>query len=217
MNISRLNLLFAASALTFVTACAGTGGPNDNLRTRQGAAAGALAGALAGAATGDDKAERRRQAVIGAALGAGIGAAIGSNLDRQEAELRAALSNEVGIVNTGNRLVVTLPEGILFATDSTAVSSSARSDLFALADSMNRYPDTTINVIGHTDNVGDAAYNFDLSQRRAQAVSSVLINGGVSPARIRSVGRGEDQPIATNLTAEGRQANRRVEITITPN
>ena len=217
MILKRVNLIFAASSLAFVTACAGTGGPNDNLNARQGAAIGAGLGALVGAATGDDKDERRRQAVIGAALGAGIGAGVGSALDRQEEELRAALGGNVGIVNTGDRLVVTLPQDILFATDSTAVSGSMRGDLATLANSMNRYPNTTVNVIGHTDNVGDAAYNFDLSQRRAQAVSSILINAGVSPARIRSVGRGEDQPIATNLTPEGRQANRRVEIIITPN
>ena len=82
---------------------------------------------------------------------------------------------------------------------------------------MNRYPDTTVNVIGHTDNTGAASYNQDLSQRRAQAVASVLINAGVAPQRIRSIGRGEDSPIASNLTPEGRQQNRRVEIIITPN
>ena len=86
-----------------------------------------------------------------------------------------------------------------------------------MASSINRYPNTTVNVIGHTDSTGEAAYNFDLSQRRAQAVASVLINGGVSPQRIRSIGRGEDAPIATNATAQGRQQNRRVEIIITPN
>jgi len=72
-------------------------------------------------------------------------------------------------------------------------------------------------VIGHTDNTGAAAYNQDLSQRRAQAVSSVLVNAGVAPVRVRAIGRGEDQPIASNLTPEGRQQNRRVEIIITPN
>ena len=82
---------------------------------------------------------------------------------------------------------------------------------------MNRYPDTTVNVVGHTDNVGAAGYNQDLSARRANAVASVLINGGVAPSRIRAFGRGEEAPIATNLTAEGRQQNRRVEIIILPN
>ena len=85
-----------------------------------------------------------------------------------------------------------------------------------MAGSLNRYPNTTVNVVGHTDNTGEAAYNQSLSERRAQAVASVLISAGVSPARIRSIGRGEDQPVASNLTAEGRQQNRRVEIIITP-
>ena len=216
-TLSRINLGLAAVSLSLVTACAGTGGPNDNLRTRQGAAAGAIAGALAGAATGDTKDERRRQAVIGAALGAGVGATVGSALDRQAQELQNALGSNVGIVNTGDNLIVTLPQDVLFATDSTVVSGAARGDLMTLASSIQNYPNTTVNVIGHTDNVGDAAYNLDLSQRRAQSVSSILINSGVNPARIRSVGRGEDQPIATNLTPEGRQQNRRVEVVITPN
>ena len=108
-------------------------------------------------------------------------------------------------------------QDILFATNSTEVSGRSQADLRTLANSMNQYPNTTVNVIGHTDNVGDASFNFDLSQRRAQAVTSVLISSGVSPSRIVSTGRGEDAPVATNLTAEGRQANRRVEIVITPN
>lgn len=217
MTLTRINLLLAASSLALVTACAGTGGPNDNIKARQGAATGAALGALAGAITGDDKDERRRQAVIGAAVGAGIGAGIGNALDQQEEELRASLGGNVGIVNNGNNLTVTLPQDILFATNSTAVSGSAQSDLFALSNSLQRFPNSTVNVIGHTDNVGEAAFNLDLSQRRAQAVSSILINAGVSPSRIRSVGRGEAAPIATNLTPEGRQQNRRVDVIITPN
>ena len=217
MKLARMNMIFAAATLAFVSACAGTGGPNDNIKTRQGAATGAALGALAGIATADNKEERRRQAVIGAALGAGVGASIGARLDRQEEELRAALGGNVGIVNDGSNLTVTLPQDILFAFNSTEVSSGARSDLLALANSLQRFPNSTVNVIGHTDNVGEAAFNFDLSQRRAQAVSSILINAGVSPARIRSVGRGETAPVATNLTPEGRQQNRRVEVVITPN
>ena len=127
------------------------------------------------------------------------------------------MGSNVGIVNNGNNLVVTLPQDILFAVDSTTVSGASQNDIFTLASSINRYPNTTVNVIGHTDSTGEAAYNFNLSQRRAQAVASVLINGGVSPQRIRSIGRGEDAPIATNATAQGRQQNRRVEIIITPN
>lgn len=217
MTLMKLPLVFAATSLIAVTACSGTGGPNDNVNTRGGAAAGALAGALVGAATGDNRRERQRGALIGAALGAGAGATIGSALDRQEEELRQALSNNVGITNNGNNLTVTLPDGILFATNSSTVSGRAQNDLFALAQNLNRNPNSTVNVIGHTDNVGEAAFNFDLSQRRAQSVASVLINAGVAPQRIRSVGRGEDAPVASNLTPEGRQQNRRVEIVITPN
>lgn len=217
MTISKLSLVAAAAALLAVSACEMTDPNNPQHNTQSGAAAGAALGALVGIAAGDSAEERRRGAVLGAIVGGSIGALAGAQLDKQEAELRAQMGPQVGIVNTGSQLIVTLPQDILFATDSTSLTGALRSDLNALAASLNRYPDTTVNVIGHTDNVGAASYNLDLSQRRAQAVSSVLINGGVAAYRIRAIGRGEDAPIATNLTAEGRQLNRRVEIIITPN
>ena len=218
MNFTKLPLVLAAASLTFVAACDDTG-PNENRNARQGAAIGAVGGSLVGAALNNDGTvrERNRAALIGAALGAGGGAAIGNNLDKQAEELRRELRQDVGVSNNGSNLVVVLSQDLLFATDSTAVSSVSRGELGIVAQSLNKYPNTTVNVIGHTDNTGEAAYNLDLSQRRAQAVSSVLINGGVSPSRIRAIGRGEDQPIASNLNAQGRQANRRVEIIITPN
>lgn len=217
MTISKLSLAAAAAALLAVSACEMTDPNNPQRNTQSGAAAGAALGALVGIAAGDSAEERRRGAVLGAIVGGSIGALAGAQLDKQEAELRAQMGPQVGIVNTGSQLIVTLPQDILFATDSTSLTGALRSDLNALAASLNRYPDTTVNVIGHTDNVGAASYNLDLSQRRAQAVSSVLINGGVAAYRIRAIGRGEDAPVATNLTAEGRQLNRRVEIIITPN
>jgi outer membrane protein OmpA-like peptidoglycan-associated protein len=105
----------------------------------------------------------------------------------------------------------------LFATDSAAVRPDLRSDLNAVAASLLRYPNSTIQVVGHTDNTGTAAYNQDLSQRRAVSVASILRESGVPGGRIAAVGRGEDQPIASNLTPEGRAQNRRVEIIIRPN
>lgn len=216
MTLKKIPLLLAAASLTLVGACA-TSIPNDGIKTRNGAAIGAGLGALAGIVGGDTAKERRENAAKGALIGGFIGAGIGSALDQQEEELRAQMGGNVGIVNNGNNLVVTLPQDILFATDSTSVSGASQSDLFTLASSINRYSNTTVNVVGHTDNTGDASYNFDLSQRRAQAVTSVLINVGVAPQRIRSIGRGEDAPVATNATAAGRQQNRRVEIIITPN
>jgi outer membrane protein OmpA-like peptidoglycan-associated protein len=111
---------------------------------------------------------------------------------------------------------VTLPQDILFDTDSATLTGALQSDLSALARNLNAYPGTTVTVVGHTDNVGDAEYNQNLSRRRAQAVTSVLISSGVSPERIRTLGQGESAPIADNLTPEGRRQNRRVEIVINP-
>ena len=82
---------------------------------------------------------------------------------------------------------------------------------------LNQYPNTTVQVIGHTDSEGTAAYNQDLSERRARAVASVLLEQGVSGSRVVPIGRGEAQPIASNNSSEGRRQNRRVEIVITPN
>lgn len=216
MPLMKLPLIFAAASLAFVGACTETS-PNGGVKARNGAAIGAGLGALAGIAGADTAKERRQNLAKGAVIGGLIGAGIGNALDRQEEELRAQMGSNIGIVNNGNNLVVTLPQDILFATDSATVSGSSQNDIFTLANSINRYPNTTVNVIGHTDSTGEAAYNFDLSQRRAQAVASVMINAGVSPQRIRSIGRGEDAPIATNATAQGRQQNRRVDIVITPN
>jgi outer membrane protein OmpA-like peptidoglycan-associated protein len=161
--------------------------------------------------------DRNRAALVGAALGAGVGAGVGNNLDRQAEGLRRALRSDVGVSNNGNNLVVVLSQDLLFATNSTQVGAQSQNDLLIVARSLTNYPDSTVNVIGHTDNVGSAAFNQDLSERRAQSVASVLRSGGVSSARIRSIGAGLNQPIASNATAEGRQLNRRVEIIITPN
>ena len=154
---------------------------------------------------------------MGAAIGAAIGGAIGYSLDQQAAELNNDFNNnQIDVINTGSELIVRMPEGILFATDSAALNTNLRSDLFVLAESLNKYPNSIVTITGHTDNVGTAAYNRDLSQRRAQSVASVLRTGGVAASRMRVGGAGESQPIATNQTAAGRQLNRRVDITITP-
>jgi outer membrane protein OmpA-like peptidoglycan-associated protein len=216
MTFLKLPLVIATAGMTFVGACTDTA-PNGGEKARSGAILGAGLGAIAGIAAGDNAKDRRQNAIKGAVLGGLVGTGIGNALDKQEEELRAQLGGNVGIVNNGNNLVVTLPQDILFATNSTSVSGASQNDLRTLASSINRYPNSTVNVVGHTDTVGDAAFNFDLSLRRAPAVTSVLINSGVPTQRIRSTGRGEDQPVATNANASGRQLNRRVEIIITPN
>lgn len=209
--------LGAAIALTGCTD-PGQFDPNDpNRNQRQGAIAGGLLGATAGILLGDNAQERRRGALIGGAVGAAGGAIVGNQLDRQAAELAQSLDGRIGIINTGNELIVRMPQDVLFDIDSAALRPDLRSDLQSLAVSLNRYPDTTVQVIGHTDNTGSADYNLDLSQRRARAVTAELQLGGVAPARLLALGAGEDQPIASNLTAEGRAQNRRVDITIRPN
>lgn len=220
MIFHKVPLILAAAGTLGLAACTdpayGPGGPNE--RTRTGAITGAIVGGIAGAATGEDGDERVRQAAIGAAVGAGVGAGVGAVLDRQAAELRRDLDDSrIEVVNTGRELVVRMPQDILFAVDSTAVSPALQDDLFALAANLNRYPNSTVQVIGHTDNTGSAAYNQDLSERRAQSVAAILRSGGVSGGRLAAIGRGEDQPIASNLSAEGRAQNRRVDIVIRPN
>ena len=218
--ILKTPLLLAFAGVIALGACTdpATQTTDPNQRTKEGAVSGGLAGAIAGAATGDDAGERRRGALIGGIVGAGVGAAVGYNLDQQAAELRRDFGDDrIQIINNGDTLLVRMPQDILFDIDSANVRPSLRSDLQVLAGSLNRYPGSTVQVVGHTDNTGTASYNQGLSQRRADSVASVLIGAGVAPGRIVAFGRGEDQPIASNLTVEGRARNRRVDITIIPN
>jgi len=217
MMTSRISIGLGAISLLALTACQAPLPGQTNQNATTGAAVGALLGAGVGALTGDNREDSIRNAAIGAAVGAGLGAIGGDSLDRQEAELRAQLGSGVGLVNTGSQLIVTMPQDILFATGSATLTPTLIGDLQDVARSLNSYPNTTVQVVGHTDNTGDAAYNQRLSEQRAQSVASVLISSGVAPARVQIVGRGENNPIASNQTAEGRAQNRRVEIIITPN
>lgn len=179
-----------------------------------GAVTGALLGAAAGAAKDDE--DRARNAAVGGLIGGLAGGMIGSALDAQARALQSSVSGSTTVVNTGSALVVTMPQDILFATDSAALRPDLTRDLDAVAQNLISYPQSTILITGHTDNTGEAAYNQDLSLRRAQSVANVLRQAGVASARISPVGMGEDAPVASNLTPEGRAQNRRVEITITP-
>ena len=188
------------------------GAGSETPKTQQGALIGAGVGAIAGQIVGGDT----EATLLGAALGAAVGGAAGYNLDKQEAELRRQLDSGVSITNTGDRLIVSMPQDLLFATDSFAVRPDLQNDLYAVADSLQQYPQSTIQVVGHTDSDGDAGYNQQLSERRASSVASVLLNAGVPSQRIQTVGRGETQPVASNLNASGKAQNRRVEIVILP-
>ncbi|MEM8980013.1 MAG: OmpA family protein [Pseudomonadota bacterium] len=216
MSMKMIPLALAAT-LT-LTACTDPAriGSEDTRKRDSGALVGGIAGGVLGALIGDSEEEKRRGALIGAAVGAGAGAAIGNNLDKQEAELRESLNNETSIVNNGSSLVVTLPQDVLFAVDSAVLRPDLETDIRTLGASLLRYPNSAVDVIGHTDNTGDAAYNQGLSQRRADAVRNVLVSSGVSFSRVNAIGAGENTPVATNLTPEGRAKNRRVEFVIRP-
>jgi len=211
---SRIPLAIGLSGALLAAGCMdGTMG-DDRSRTQSGAIAGATIGAAAGVLTGSGN--RFERAAVGAVVGGIAGGAIGAVLDRQAAELRRDLGSNVDVRNTGSQLVLTMPQDILFATDSAVLRPDLQSDLRVLAANLQRYPESRITVIGHTDNTGSAAYNQTLSERRAGAVAAVLRDAGVPGWRISAIGRGLTQPVASNATPEGRRLNRRVEIVITP-
>lgn len=203
---------FTLSACNDPSQLASNTDPNKNRNS--GAIAGGILGAGIGAIVGDGA----KGAAIGAVAGAITGAAIGDSLDKQAAELRGQLASDgITVTNTGNALIVTLPQDITFATDSFTVRDSLRADLSRLSQHLLKYPKSTVQVIGHTDSDGEAAYNVGLSQRRANAVAEVLQGNGIPYTRLVTIGRGEEQPVASNLTEEGRAQNRRVEIVVIPN
>lgn len=214
----KLPLTLALGAVVALSACTdpnAVGGANDpNRNANRGAAIGALSGAALGAVVSGNA----RGAAVGAIVGGAAGAGIGYSLDQQEAELRRDFDNEsVQITNTGDSLIVTLPQDILFATNSYEVQPSMRGDLAVLANSLRNYPESTVQVTGHTDSTGEAAFNQTLSERRAGAVANVLTTNGVSSTRVQTFGQGENRPVASNLTPEGRALNRRVDVVILPN
>lgn len=216
MNL-KAPIILGLSATLLVTACGGGGGGRRNNNAEQGAITGAVVGGLAGAITADEGDDVLGRAIGGAAIGAVVGGVAGTVLDQQASELQRSVGNGITVTNMGGYLVVNMPQDLLFATDSATLAPTLQRDLQAVALNLQKYTDNRVEVVGHTDNTGSAAYNMDLSQRRASAVASSLIGYGVPSVRVRAYGRGEDQPIASNLTEEGRALNRRVEILIYPN
>lgn len=209
-HINKSISLICMSAF-ILSACADDGQVYKD-RIHKGIGIGAIAGAAAGLVLGDD----HKDVVLGTIAGGIIGGVIGHSLDEQEAALRNDLSKDATIQNTGSALIVTLPEGVTFDTNSTHVSSDFRPEIAKIAESLRKFPDTTVDVIGHTDNTGSETYNQALSADRARAVTSILTQKGVRSNRIASYGRGETSPIATNDSEYGKAQNRRVEIIIRP-
>ncbi len=195
----------------FLISCAGA--TQQERGTRTGAIIGAASGALLGQAIGRDTEATLLGAAIGAAAGGVAGSQIGAYMDRQEAELRAALaeSEAASIRREQNILTATFKGDVMFDFDSSLLKAGAYAELDRVAKILNNYPQTRIRVEGHTDETGTEAYNQALSERRAETVKNALIQRGVDPLRIESVGYGESQPISSDNAT-----NRRVNIVITP-
>ena len=179
----------------------------------KGVAIGAVSGAVIGVIAGDN----RKSALIGAGIGALAGGGIGYYMDVQEAKLRQELeATGVSVTRHGDSIILNMPGNITFNTASSAISADFYRVLNSVAKVFNEYEKTYVDIYGHTDSVGDASYNMSLSQRRADAVFRYLQTREVLPQRILTHGMGEDYPIASNDTAQGRSQNRRVEIKLTP-
>ncbi|MFQ5567253.1 MAG: OmpA family protein [Paracoccaceae bacterium] len=186
----------------------------DNPNTAGGAIIGALGGAAVGAIL---PGSTRTNALIGAGIGLLAGAAVGQYMDNQERELRRDLAGTGAQVDRyGDNLVVSFPANVTFAVDSSEIRPGFYRTLDDVSATLNRYPQSYLDVVGHTDSTGSETYNQALSERRASSVSNYFRSRGVHPARIASYGMGETQPIASNADSYGRQQNRRVELRITP-
>jgi outer membrane protein OmpA-like peptidoglycan-associated protein len=161
--------------------------------------------------------QRRNAALIGAGVGALAGGAIGNYMDNLEAELRAQLQGTgVSVTRVGDRIVLNMPSNVTFATDQDQVIPPFYPTLDSVAIVLRKFDKTLIDVDGHTDSVGNAGYNMDLSNRRANSVANYLASRGVDPRRMSAMGYGLERPIASNATEMGRAQNRRVEISISP-
>jgi len=192
-------------------------GERKTTSTTLGALIGAGAGAAIGMISGHDAKQRRQRALVGAGVGALAGGAVGNYQDRQENELRTLMRDSgVTVTRKGEDIVLNMPGNITFRTGSADLNAQFFKVLDGVAQVAKKYDKTIIEIAGHTDNVGGADFNRQLSQRRASAVAQYLQSRGVSEQRIITAAGGEDHPIASNSTDQGRSANRRVEVTLAP-
>lgn len=183
-------------------------------KTAMGAGIGAAAGAGIGALATK---KRGKGALIGAAIGAAAGGGIGYYMDRQEKALREQLQGTgIDVQRQGDNILLNMPNQVTFAFDSANLTPNAMSALNSVGGVLNQYPETTVDIIGHTDSIGSDAYNQGLSERRAYSVQGYLTQQGVASQRMAARGMGERMPVASNDSEAGRAQNRRVEISIRP-
>lgn len=206
----HIRTLCMFAALVSASACASLS------KKEKGAIIGAGTGAAVGAAVGSATGSTAKGAIIGAAVGGTAGAIIGHQMDQQAKEIQQNIPGAV-VERVGEGLQVTFESGLLFGFDSDILNAGARDNLATFAKSLDKYPGTDILIVGHTDSVGTVAYNSSLSARRAASAEAYLVSRGVAVTRLRSTGRGETEPIASNDSEVGRQKNRRVEVAIYAN
>lgn len=197
-----------AAAGTFVLS--GCASMNNKER---GAVIGAGAGAAVGGVIGNQTGSTARGAIIGAVVGGAAGAIIGHQMDQQAKELDQSIPG-AKVERVGEGIEVTFDSGLLFDFDSDRIKPEAAKNLQELANSLNKFGNSNLLIVGHTDSQGDDAYNMGLSLRRANSASAYLQSQGVPASRISTSGRGETEPVASNDTEAGRQLNRRVEVAI---
>jgi len=212
MMTSNTQRLRAVTALLVVGAFGASGCASMN-KKQEGAVIGAAAGGAIGGVIGNQTGSTAKGAIIGAVIGGTAGAIIGHQMDQQAKELSQTIKGAT-VERVGEGINVTFASGLLFAFNSDEIQSTAGENLKELAASLNRYPDSQLLIVGHTDNVGDDAYNQGLSDRRANSAAAYLAAQGVARTRVATSGKGEAEPVATNDTDAGRQQNRRVEVAI---
>ena len=205
------------SSALMLTSCESIQNANN---TQKGAAIGTASGAVIGGILGNNIGKGKNAAlgaVLGGIVGGVAGGVIGNKMDKQAKDIKEALPGaQVERVNEG--IKITLSENTVnFDFNSAALTTVSKSNLDKLAGVMVQYPDTNINVYGHTDSKGTAEYNLTLSQKRANSVIDYLVSKGIARTRLNAMGMGEKDPIATNETEAGRAQNRRVEFAITAN
>ncbi len=213
-------ILALTTAMVFVSGCKTLDAytrEEQTSGTTKGALIGAGIGAVVGLISGDDAVERRQHALIGAGIGALAGGSIGYYQDKQEAALRAELEGTgVSVTRMGDNITLNMPGNVTFATDSSDLSPAFFDVLNSVGKVLAEFDQTVVEVAGHTDSSGTHAYNQGLSERRANSVAAYLNSQGVIPQRVITVGMGETRPVADNSSSAGKQANRRVEITMVP-
>lgn len=202
--------------IAFLAVAVMTGGCKSMNKTQKGAAIGAGSGAVIGGVIGKATGNTALGAILGATVGGVTGAVIGRNMDKQAEEIK----NEVPgakVERVGEGIVVEFNNKILFGFDRADLGADAKGNLNELINVLNKYPDTNIEIQGHTDDTGTDTYNQGLSERRASAVATYLRSNGVSSNRVTTKGFGETAPKYSNESVDGQSMNRRVDFLITAN